>query len=1159
MTQTNETTKAPEGSGVDALFAQLEQERVNKDLSPTLPKAFKTPTNTTEQPIPTKASPTQLEDPGFGDYAADIGKGVINGGMEAVAETYQFGWDVATGISNKVFGTDFDDVAPGYETIQDAKFTTQTALGDITENITALGVGMLGAGKFLKAAKLLQGGGKAMTIGRGMTQGAIADFTVVNPIEENLCAIAEKHEWFDNVLTNAMATDPNDSTWENRARNAIEGVVLGGAVDTILGGIRLLRGVKYNNPAEVAKAVANSEKLSAQLPKDANGNPVYPLNEAEAARAAVKKGTLENPVSVVSVEVQADEIFKTFKNDTRPADEVWADIATRVAGTRRHSFTDADTHRLVSILADKVFDHTSLGAEGRKSLKELTSMETRYIKNIKSELSIEDALAEAAGNEKLGYEIIKEAHRFRRLHTAVANEYREIGELIESGAKTAPEDFTKFMYLGEKLAEMAVADRNLRSVAGRFLVSLKAPVKPPTVFAAKGLNDLRKALRETRFTETVKNISTLPEYVKALNSRKFGSYLEEYYLNSILSGPFTHVVNVTGNAIKAFATHVDTAAGYAVKGEFQKAGDVLWANSHLMSNFLPAMKMAKLALKENKAILDAGGPQAWSDIGNVNRAWSKENVRSRALMNRMQKGMSIEQAVADDETWEEVISSSVIDGLGKIVNAPTRLIGGEDEFFKQWKYRSDAQAHFTAEAWEAFGRDNTEAIAKHVKEEMDKLFHSDGRAVDEDWLQNARKATFSQDLEKKSIGKFAQDLSNSHPFFKLILPFVRTPTNLLLESRSRVPLIANFTKEYKDAIAKGGAEAAEAQGRLATGSLMMVGTMTLAANGFITGSMPADPKIRDSLRREGWQPNSIKIGDTYYSFGRLDPFATLMTSQANLIQLIKTQAETDNEDLGEFMTAFLVAHTKLLADKSYFQTLSTALDAITGDERAVNKLATDWARGIVPYTGMMNTFRKERDTVVRDVNSISDRITNVLPGFSDSLPAKHDWLTGKPVMASHNFVSTINTDPVAREITNIGGLYRGVPYKVNGVELTTQQHSRYEQLIGTINLNGLNLHQAINRAIRQDAYDLQRQNHRVTDEDRAKQLNKIISRYRKEAGNQLMREDAQYAESRKNPPKRMKAGAAHFNLAREVTDNDYTASQNKQTQELLSLTNPNNP
>ena len=55
--------------------------------------------------------------------------------------------------------------------------------------------------------------------------------------------------------------------------------------------------------------------------------------------------------------------------------------------------------------------------------------------------------------------------------------------------------------------------------------------------------------------------------------------------------------------------------------------------------------------------------------------------------------------------------------------------------------------------------------------------------------------------------------------------------------------------------------------------------------GEISGAGPTDPQQRAAMLANGWQPYSVKIGDTWYSYRRLDPFASILGPTADLVEL----------------------------------------------------------------------------------------------------------------------------------------------------------------------------------------------------------------------------------------------------------------------------------
>jgi len=83
----------------------------------------------------------------------------------------------------------------------------------------------------------------------------------------------------------------------------------------------------------------------------------------------------------------------------------------------------------------------------------------------------------------------------------------------------------------------------------------------------------------------------------------------------------------------------------------------------------------------------------------------------------------------------------------------------------------------------------------------------------------------------------------------------------------------------------GGATRDLAVSKALIGTGMGTAVYQAALDGRITGSAPTDPKKTRLLLADGWKPYSIRIGDTYYSYKRLDPFSTTLGVAADLATL----------------------------------------------------------------------------------------------------------------------------------------------------------------------------------------------------------------------------------------------------------------------------------
>src|SRR3546814_2542190 len=82
-----------------------------------------------------------------------------------------------------------------------------------------------------------------------------------------------------------------------------------------------------------------------------------------------------------------------------------------------------------------------------------------------------------------------------------------------------------------------------------------------------------------------------------------------------------------------------------------------------------------------------------------------------------------------------------------------------------------------------------------------------------------------------------------------------------------------MVKEWRRDFAAGGARRDLAIAKVMVGSGVGATIAELAAKGIVSGSAPSADNQRRLMLANGWQPYSIKIGDQYYSYRRLDPFA----------------------------------------------------------------------------------------------------------------------------------------------------------------------------------------------------------------------------------------------------------------------------------------------
>ena len=69
-----------------------------------------------------------------------------------------------------------------------------------------------------------------------------------------------------------------------------------------------------------------------------------------------------------------------------------------------------------------------------------------------------------------------------------------------------------------------------------------------------------------------------------------------------------------------------------------------------------------------------------------------------------------------------------------------------------------------------------------------------------------------------------------------------------------------------------------------------------------------------AMLAQGWQPYSINVGGKWYSYRRLDPFASLFGPVADFVELGKQIPATDGDKIGAAVVASLANN---LINKTY--------------------------------------------------------------------------------------------------------------------------------------------------------------------------------------------------------------------------------------------------
>ncbi len=536
--------------------------------------------------------------------------------------------------------------------------------------------------------------------------------------------------------------------------------------------------------------------------------------------------------------------------------------------------------------------------------------------------------------------------------------------------------------------------------------------------------DLFQLKEEARLGASLNTLQKVSKFINDSKRASFKDMLMEFWINSLLSGPVTHVKNIVGNALTALNIVPETALAAGIG----KAREIITGTQE-----------ERVFLSESKARLFGITQSAKEGMQAAVHAFKDEDFLTGNHTIEQRKYQAIPSAKIN-------VGGKEIEVGGKQIRLPGRLLSAQDEFFKTIAYRQElnALAYRTAETEGLSGNAFAGRVADIINNPTDEMMTAA--------TKNAAYQTFTQELGE--TGKAIQRFSNSHFLAKMVVPFIRTPTNILKYSMERTPfgLLSQEIRANLSGI--NGAVARDTQmARMAMGSMVAVGTLALVNEGLLTGGGPADNKEKAMLRLTGWQPYSVKIGDTYYSYQWAEPMSTITGMVADMADLAKSGSEHE-EDVSKIAATIVGSFSKNLMGKLSLRGASDLIQMVTDPDRYGPKYIQNMVSSFVP-SALAQTARAN-DPVLRQSKTVLDAIKSRIPGLrSDLLPSRDVW--GEPIanqgalgldMLSPVYESKLNKDPVNQALLKLGVYPSKVSNKIRGVELTDAQYDDFAKTAG---------------------------------------------------------------------------------------------------------------
>ncbi|UXT57992.1 hypothetical protein FY134_10170 [Agrobacterium fabrum] len=1125
-----------------------------------------------------------------------------SGGMRAVFETKDF-------LFGDTLPEEQSSVRRGIELQNDQLKEEAPIINGLSSGIGQFAVAMIGIGKLGKVAQAIPKVGEALTAGKTAVEGvkggavalesgkaALAGAIAFDPHEARLSNLLQDTP-LANPITAWLAADPTDSAAWGRVKSAMESIGLDAA---IIGSLKLggtvWKKLKAGDTAGASRTITDFERKLTAEPEagievdEVNGESVpvkAPEGQPEAQQGAVTAETAPEPLPVKpSIEFSAEDMVG---NPARPG---FQDVA------RPGLLDDVDVH-LENAEKDwdavRTYGDTGKALASGKQFRDMGALWSRFRTDTDVQQYMELAVAHKA--EKLEADGFKVRLTDRELQKQVEGFAELAGEdpaqlygLLQSAGEAA-RTLTAKMQVAGSLSAKAFTDASLMALRRRLgdfsefgsLAEMEAEIARRFQLATEFLkitDDIRaqggrtvranrgkpfdpslfEGISRERFYDLLAESAGSPTQLKRLADpglyRKLMDTVNYMRISSLVSGPKTQLINVLSNGYMVAARPMERIIGSipgAVTGN-QASRMLLKENlrqyTYMTSSFTDGFSQAVRAFTRNDGLLT---PHNSSELrGDVSTAWQVPGTQAFG------KGY-----FRPFDSFGNIFYNAISIPLSAAGAGP-RVLGTVDELVKQTVYRSKVAARAHMEGVEhaveqgLSGKAYKEYIKRHVEKRLDDAFDAEGRGLDAEALREANIATFQQELMPGTLGKAVQGFvsNESSQFTRLVLPFVKTPTNVIRYAWKLTPALNLLQGEYRQMFsgAMGHEAKAQAVGQMAMGTLFMGAAGALAFSGMITGGGPSNPRLKQQLLATGWQPYSIVTENedgtkTYTPFNRYDPIALPFGIIADIQDALHVAQQSGDEELEDniqtAMTGLAIGLAKQFTSRSYLLSLNQALEALSDPERSGKVFVGGVAQSMVPFSAA--TRQLSQDSYMRDARTVTDKMLQVVPGMSETLPPKFNWL-GQLILNRQGLWSDDNGTLVDIETVRLGlegssvmgppsytmG-FKGSEVDLRDITLTTGENAyiKLQELSGKPGPNAMPLRDVIAKVMASPAYQRAPDGSIETPLTRPWMLARVVSKYRTAAAKRIQ-QDANVREGLLKAQRKVKDHFAH--LKAEPTD-----------------------
>lgn len=430
-----------------------------------------------------------------------------------------------------------------------------------------------------------------------------------------------------------------------------------------------------------------------------------------------------------------------------------------------------------------------------------------------------------------------------------------------------------------------------------------------------------------------------------------GDQLYEFWINSILSGPATHVRNVVGNTL-------NTAYELGPKRAVEAAINV--------------------AVRNPKG----------ATFGEMREMW--KHLDWKTAWDRAVEAFDLE-VLNPSGKYNDHAGVAIGGKKGRIIRIPGRLLRAADEFCKGLIAPVEAAAYAYREgrAQKLSGQELADFITARINDDGSKAAQ---------WGElRARELAFQE--EPGAAVRWLVSLKNSNTpagwIARIVFPFVQAPGNLLRQGVRKSPLgvasllAVDLPRAIRSREVTPEMMAHAAEQLIAWSALVALWSAQDDDDDerpLLTGSGAPYGSNERNFKANKFPPLSVRIGDRYYTYKFFEPLSSGLAVIANGLEAMRAKRPAE-------VKKALVGMSGFIAEKSYLASVKELFEFFQDPEHSGTRFATNFAASWVPnaYRQAVNAFDdKVRDnrTRARGLKYFTDQfdiVTNSA-GFTRALP-----------------------------------------------------------------------------------------------------------------------------------------------------------------------------